>query len=82
MKDKESKSFTKLYDPLWKQSRLYNFIIKGLTEGQIYHKDSVSKLLFLFEVIVCVYKNFIPRELLLYLKHAKTWRLSQPLRTT
>jgi len=47
----KSKSFTALYDPFWRQSELYNFIVKGLTDGQIYHQESVSKLLFLFEVI-------------------------------
>ena len=53
-----SKSFATLSDPSWKTSRLHDFILKGFTEHSVMVQDSVSRLLFLFEVIDLNNKKF------------------------
>ena len=48
---RESETFRSITNTLSKQSRAYDFIVKGLTDHGIMNSRSVSRLLFLFEVI-------------------------------
>ena len=50
-KIKQSPAFKLLYDESWRQNRVEDYVIEGLMDGSIYEMESISRLLFVIEVI-------------------------------